>query len=146
MNKSRLRLQGGDVDQMENARGKNESMDYEETLVISEIKSTDVPRMTGMNLHNPRRVISPNQAVNLSAGIIGRNGHEGKALFDDRSAKKKTNLSREFRTENHNRSNNTTLEDLYISVKTTLHYHASRVSILVGTWFQNAWKQVRSVV
>ena len=141
--KSRLRLQSQDVDQMEHARGKNESMDYEENLVISEIKSTDVPRMTGRNLHNPRRVISPNQAVNLSAGIIGRNGLKGKALFDDRSAKKKT--SREFRTENDKRSNNTTLEDLFISVKTTGHYHASRVSILVDTWFQNAWKQVRSV-
>lgn len=153
--KSRLRLQSQDVDQMEgnhkfiarakleHARGKDESMDYGENLVISEIKSTDVPRMTGRNLHNPRRVISPNQAINLSAGIIGRNGLKGKALFDDRSAKKKT--SREFRTENDKRSNNTTLEDLFISVKTTGHYHASRVSILVDTWFQNAWKQVRSV-
>jgi len=152
--KSRLRLQSQDVDQMEgnhkfiarakleHARGKDESMDYEENLVISEIKSTDVPRMTGRNLHNPRRVISPNQAINLSAGINGRNGLKRKALFDDRSAKKKTNLSREFRTENRRRSKNTTLEDLFISVKTTGDYHVPRVSILVDTWFQNARKQV----
>ena len=155
--KSRLRLQSQDVDQMEgnhkfiarakleHARGKDESMDYGENLVISEIKSTDVPRMTGRNLHNPRHVISPNQVVNLSAGIIGRNGLKGKALFDDRSAKKKTNLSREFRTENRRRSKNTTLEDLFISVKTTGDYHVPRVSILVDTWFQIARNQVRSV-
>lgn len=154
--KSRLRLQSQDVDQMEgnhkfiarakleHARGKDESIDYEENLVISEIKSTDLPRMPGRNLHNPLRVISRNQAINLSAGIIGRKGLKGKAIFDDRSAKKKTNFSHEFRTENRRRSNNTKLEDLFISVKTTGDYHVPRVSILLDTWFQNARKQVRS--
>jgi len=152
--KSRLWLQSQDVDQMEgnhkfiarakleHARGKDGSIDYEENLVISELKSTDLPRMPGRNLHNPLRVIGRNQAINLSTGIIGRKGLKGKAIFDDRSAKKQTNLSHEFRTENRRRSNNTTLEDLFISVKTTGDYHVPRVSILLDTWFQNARKQV----
>lgn len=155
--KSRLWLQSQDVDQMEgnhkfiarakleHARGKDGSIDYEENLVISELKSTDLPRMPGRNLHNPLRVIGRNQAINLSTGIIGRKGLKGKAIFDDRSAKKQTNLSHEFRTENRRRSNNSTLEDLLISVKTTGDYHVPRVSILLDTWFQNARKQVRAV-
>ena len=153
--KSRFRLQSQDVDQMEgnhkfiarakleHARGKDESIDYEENLVISELKSTDLPRMPGRNLHNPLRVIGRNQAINLSAGIIERKGLKGKAIFDDRSAKKQTDLSRDFRTQNRRRSINTTLEDLFISVKTTGDYHVPRVSILLDTWFQNARKQVR---
>ena len=153
--KSRLRLQSQDqdIDQMEGnhkfiARAKlehaRESVDYEENLVISDLKSTDLPRMPGRNLHNPLRVIGRNQAINLSAGIIGPKGLKEKAIFYDRSAKKQTNSSHEFRTENRGRSNDTTLEDLFISVKTTGDYHVLRVSILLDTWFQNARKQVRS--
>ena len=151
--KSRLRLQSQDIDQMEGnhkfiARAKlehaRESVDYEENLVISDLKSTDLPRMPGRNLHNPLRVIGRNQAINLSAGIIEPKGLKGKAIFYDRSAKKQTNSAHEFRTENRGRSNDTTLEDLFISVKTTGDYHVLRVSILLDTWFQNARKQVRS--
>ena len=153
--KTRLRLQSQDIDQMEgnhkfiarakleHARGKDESIDYEENLIMSELKSTDLPRMPGRNLHNPLRVIGRNQAINLSAGIIGPQGLKGKAIFYDRSTKKQTNLSHEFRTENRRRSNDTTLEDLLISVKTTGDYHVPRVSILLDTWFQKARKQVR---
>lgn len=153
--KSRLRPQSQDIDQMEgnhkfiarakleHARGKDESIDYEENLIMSELKSTDLPRMPGRNLHNPLRVIGRNQTINLSAGIIGPKGLKGKARFYDQSAKKQTNLSHEFRTENRRRSNDTTLEDLFISVKTTGDYHVPRVSILLDTWFQTARKQVR---
>lgn len=154
--KSRLRLQSQDIDQMEgnhkfiarakleHARGKDESIDYEENLMMSELKSTDLPRMPGRNLHNPLRVIGRNQDINLSAGIIGQKELKGKTTFYDRSAKMETNLSHEFRTENRRRSNDTTLEDLFISVKTTGDYHVPRVSILLDTWFQTARKQVRS--
>ena len=152
--KSRLQLQSQDFDQtegnhkfvarakLEHARGKDESIDYEENVVISELKSTDLPRMPGRNMHNPLRVIGRNQDINLSAGIIGRKSLKGKAIFDVQSAKKQTKLSHEFRTENRIRSNITTLEDLFISVKTTGDYHVPRVSILLDTWFQNARKQV----
>lgn len=153
--KSHLGLQSQDVDQMlenhkfiaraklEHAHGRDDSIDYEETLVINEIKSTDLPRKSGRNLQNPLRVIRRNQSINLSTGIIGRSEVKGKATFDDKTATKKSNIGHEFRTENLRGSHSTELEDVFISVKTTGDYHESRVTILIDTWFQNAKNQVR---
>lgn len=36
----------------------------------------------------------------------------------------------------------TTLEDIFISVKTTKHYHRRRLPIILKTWFQLAKSQV----
>lgn len=36
----------------------------------------------------------------------------------------------------------TELDDLFISVKTTKHYHHSRLMAIIGTWFQFAKDQV----
>ncbi|KAL2729833.1 fringe glycosyltransferase [Vespula maculifrons] len=39
----------------------------------------------------------------------------------------------------------TNLDDVFISVKTTKHYHRSRLPAIIGTWFQFAKDQVRVV-
>ncbi|CAH1984851.1 unnamed protein product [Acanthoscelides obtectus] len=39
----------------------------------------------------------------------------------------------------------TTLDDVFISVKTTKNYHRKRLPIILKTWFQLARKQVRSL-
>lgn len=36
----------------------------------------------------------------------------------------------------------TDLDDVFISVKTTRHYHHSRLPAIIGTWFQFAKDQV----
>ena len=36
----------------------------------------------------------------------------------------------------------TDLDDVFISVKTTRHYHHSRLPAIIGTWFQFAREQV----
>lgn len=36
----------------------------------------------------------------------------------------------------------TDLDDVFISVKTTRHYHHSRLPAIIGTWFQFAKEQV----
>lgn len=149
--KSHLRLQSQDEGnhkfiaraKLEHARGKDDSIDYERNLVINEIKSTDLPLTSGRNLQNAVRVIKRNQSIKLSTGIIGRQGVKGKAIFNDQPVRMKTNFGHQFRTENRRGSNNTELEDVFISVKTTGVYHETRVAVLLGTWFQNARKQVR---
>ena len=151
-----LRLQSQDGDQLEeshkfiarskleHARGKDDGTDYDETVVVNEIKSTDIPRISGRNLQNPLRVIRRNQSINLSTRISGRQEVKSRGIFDDQSPREKANFHHEFRTENHRRSHSSTeLEDVFISVKTTGDYHEPRVSILLNTWFQNARKQVR---
>lgn len=40
----------------------------------------------------------------------------------------------------------TELDDLFISVKTTKHYHHSRLMAIIGTWFQFAKDQVSFIV
>lgn len=37
----------------------------------------------------------------------------------------------------------TNLDDVFVSVKTTKHYHHSRLPAIIGTWFQFAKDQVR---
>lgn len=39
----------------------------------------------------------------------------------------------------------TDLDDIFISVKTTKDYHASRLNIIVNTWFQLSKDQVRDI-
>jgi hypothetical protein len=39
----------------------------------------------------------------------------------------------------------TYLEDIFISVKTTRHYHSTRLKVILKTWFQLAKHQVRKV-
>lgn len=146
----RLRLQSQDVDQMEenlkfiarakldHARGKNDGVDYKASFVI---KSTALP-LPAKNLQNPQQVIRRNnQDINLSARLIAQEGAKHSSLYQPRA--NQNNTDHEFRTEDRKETNNTELEDIFISVKTTGEYHDTRVTTLQQTWFQNARDQVR---
>ena len=48
------------------------------------------------------------------------------------------------RADNQKKKRNSTLDDIFISVKTTKNFHESRVSLQLETWFNLAKEQVRT--
>ncbi len=88
--------------------------------------------------HSDARVV---QRRDVSPGTVGHQLCNGNDSISCQTTNKTASTDRAIIHENDT-LRSTTLEDVFISVKTTKKYHKSRVSLQVGTWFRLAPQQV----
>ena len=153
--KTRLRLQSQDVEhteenlkfiaraKLDHSRKKEESVDFKRSVLIKSASFQLSGNRKKLH-HSPGEIRRSNQDNDLSTRISdqGRRGH--KLSHHDLKHANENNAGHEFRTESPERTKNTEIKDVFISVKTTGEFHKTRVQILLDTWIQNAKNQVKS--
>ena len=80
-------------------------------------------------------------AIQGSEQLFQNNGN----LIPDRSNYQPTQKARRlprFDNKKKERNNDITVDDIYISIKTSKKYHSSRLQVIIDTWFQHAKNQV----
>ena len=153
--KTRLRLQSQDVEhteenlkfiaraKLDHSRKKEESVDFKRSVLIKSASFQLSGNRKKLH-HSPGEIRRSNQDNDLSARISDQERRGHKLSHHDLKHANENNAGHEFRTEGPERTKNTEIKDVFISVKTTGEFHKTRVQILLDTWIQNAKNQVKS--
>lgn len=151
--KTRLRLQSQDVEhteenlkfiaraKLDHSRKKEESVDFKRSILIKSASFQLSGNRKKLH-HSPGEIRRSNQDNDLSARISDQERRGHKLSHHDLKHANENNAGHEFRTESSERTKNTEIKDVFISVKTTGEFHKTRVQILLDTWIQNAKNQV----
>ena len=154
--KTRLRLQSQDVEhteenlkfiaraKLDHSRKKEESVDFKRSVLIKSASFQLSGNRKKLH-HSPGEIRRSNQDNDLSARISDQERRGHKLSHHDLKHANENNAGHEFRTESSERTKNTEIKDVFISVKTTGEFHKTRVQILLDTWIQNAKNQVKSL-
>ena len=154
--KTRLRLQSQDVEhteenlkfiaraKLDHSRKKEESVDFKRSVLIKSAAFQLSGNLKKLH-HSPGEIRRSNQDNDLSARISDQERRGHKLSHHDLKHANENNAGHEFRTESPERTKNTEIKDVFISVKTTGEFHKTRVQILLDTWIQNAKNQVKSL-
>ena len=153
--KTRLRLQSQDVEhteenlkfiaraKLDHSREKEESVDFKRSVLIKSASFQLAGNRKKLH-HSPGQIRRSNQDNDLLARISDQERRGHKLSHHDPKHANENNAGHEFRTESPERTKNTEIKNVFISVKTTGEFHKTRVQILLDTWIQNAKNQVKS--